>query len=208
MIKRSTLFLLIILNAAILPAQDLDEIFDDGGLSNIQNSVSISLSNLVEGVFSLRYERYLKENTSFALEGGMVLYNGLFPMKAVLGSDLKNYYTVPDSMNSGFYIASELRFYAADQWGYFTAIDMSFRRRKGDFYGDYEYMMGWKFGYRYLFPKKIFLEASLGLGIIAYGHRNNEDYDPFSPVPLPAWKQEFVTIGFALPLKISLGYAF
>jgi hypothetical protein len=208
MIKRVIFFVLIVLNAAILPAQDLDEVFDDNGLSNIDNAVSVSLSNLVEGVLSLRFEHCLRSNLSFALEGGLVLYNGLIPMKGVLGSNIKNYYTVPDSMHAGYFIGSELRLYAADQWGYFTGMDISFRRRKGDFFGDYEFMMGWKFGYKYLFPRKLFIEASLGLGIYAYGHRSIEAYDPFSPIPHPSWKPEFVTIGLAVPIKVSLGYAF
>ena len=205
--KKVYLILFSIFLFSTLQAQDdLDDAFDDGGLSDIKNSVAINVSDLVEGSLSIRYERLIGNSHTLYVEGGLVLYDALIPLKAAIVTNFKDYYNVPSDMHSGFLFGLGYRSYFADQWGFYSSYEIYFRKRKGDYYGDIEFFMGARYGYKYMFDSNIYIDGSIGLGLLTYRH------SAIDPAILPAnpndWEPEFTSFGFGIPFKFSVGYSF
>ena len=60
-----------------LIAQDLDDVFDDGGLSSVRNNINFSASDIVEGFFTVGYDRYVGQSSSVGIAFGLYLFSSV-----------------------------------------------------------------------------------------------------------------------------------
>jgi hypothetical protein len=164
--KRILTILLISISISLqAQEQSLDKVFDDGGLSNIKNNVSISASDLVEGFFTVSYNRYLGERSSLGLAFGLYLFSGP-ALHWNVGLN-KSYYSQLDEIDydRGYMFRFSYRMYTADHYGLFWQYDLMYKSRGID-NANYKFLVipEIKYGYSWSFLDRFRLSASAGFG--------------------------------------------
>ena len=187
----------IFLFSFIAQAQDLDEVFDDGGQSSFKNSVSLRLSSLIEGTPTIQYERFIGENSGLVINAGLSLYEG-FPMTVLVSMDIKEFYTRTGFLNRGFLLGLQYRRYLIDHDGFYTAYEAEFQRRHSvdNLYKDNRFTLTFLYGFKWVIKDAYCITLSTGLGVIYYNRNNTSTLD------------EYVALGFHIPVRFSFTYQF
>ncbi len=180
-----------------LIAQDLDDVFDDGGLSNINNGIGINISKLVEGALCIHYERYLKPNMSLVLNVGPILFDGLPVNFALVSYDNTHYYQPANSLNYGFMFDLQYRGYVAESEGWLAAYEIGYRFQDRTDETNSRYHLTYTFGYKYRI-QHFAISSSLGLGFMVYGYKDKKEVFPSTDY----------SGGLYLPLNIDITYEF
>jgi hypothetical protein len=178
-------------------AQDLDEVFDDGGLSNIKNGIGISISKLVEGAVCIHYERYLKPNMSLVFNVGPILFDGLPMNLAIVAYDKTHYYQPDKTLNYGFIFDLQYRGYVSESDGWLAAYEIGYRYQDLTDETNSRYHLTYTFGYKYRI-QHFAISSSLGLGFMVYGYKNKKDVFPSTSF----------SGGLYFPLNIDITYEF
>ena len=168
---KKLLFLFVILFSISLQAQDLDEVFDDGGLSKIKNNVNFSISDLIGGNLGIGYDRYLGKHTSLGVNVGIFLYNG--PNLFLFYGDMYQAPSMNTEFDKGFIFHFRFRRFNFQSdglyWQYgFTIQSKSNQDSKFDFVSFPDF----KFGYNYPLTERLILSASVGIGLASAGISN------------------------------------
>jgi hypothetical protein len=189
-----SLFFLFSLN---LTAQNLDEVFDDGGLSTVKNNVTFNASDLVEGFISFGYNRYLGQRFSIGLSVGIYAYQG-FPLHLPNDHSFK-YYKI-DNFDRGFMFHLKFRRYWSDHEGFFWQYGILYRKKVLN-NTDYTFtsLPEIKLGYRFNIYQHLYLSASAGWGFGFYGIKS-------SAYRSSVWNVSDVE--WYMPLNIEVAYDF
>jgi hypothetical protein len=164
---KSILITLLIFISISLQAQEqsLDKVFDDGGLSNIKNNVSISASDLVEGFFTVGYNRYIGERSALGLSFGLYLFSGP-ALHWNFGAN-KPYYSQLDDITyaRGYLFRFSYRVYISDHDGLFMQYGFMYKSRGLD-NADYKFLAipEFKYGYSWTLLDRFCMSATAGLG--------------------------------------------
>jgi len=180
-----------------LAGQNLDEVFDDGGLSTVKNNVNFSVSDMIEGFFTLGYQRYIGERSSIGLDVGVFLFTG---PKMHYPYGFSSYYDFPDSFEKGYLLHFRYRHYRADHDGLFWQYGVLFHTRSVN-NKDYTFLSlpEIKLGYRFKLYELFYISASIGGGVAFYTTKNS--YDGYN-----AFYASDAVLYF--PLNIDIAYDF
>ncbi len=189
--------ILISLISLNITAQNLDEVFDDGGLSTVKNNVTFNASDFVEGYLSFGYNRYLGSRTAIGISLGMYIFDGQ-PLK--LPNEFNYDFYDLKNFDSGFMFQFKLRRYWDDHEGFFWQYGYLYRKKvmnNTDF--TLSSLPEVKFGYRFNLYQHIFLSASAGFGFAFYGIKS-------SAIRSSVWNVSEVE--WYIPLNVELAYDF
>jgi len=150
----SVIFLLFVL---IGNAQNLDEVFDDGGLSEVNGFFSTNITKVIEGNINIGYNKYLVNNKySVGLAAGYKVFNGY---DLFYGNDNID-------VDGGYYL--ELNFYMYDYLyeGFYMGEVIRYNRAHTatKTYNNVELVIN--LGYRYYLTNRFSIAADIGLSYI------------------------------------------
>ncbi|RLD67771.1 MAG: hypothetical protein DRI84_01520 [Bacteroidetes bacterium] len=190
-------------------AQDLDDVFDDGGMSNIKNNVGINATDLVEGFLTIQYERYLGPHYAINLRGGPLVYDGI-PMHLMLLFDNSGYVSYDDKFTNGFLMGLNIRVYMADHTGWFTSYDFMFTRRNSISERENTFTFAYIIGFKWNVYNRFSIIPSTGVGL---GFQQLYPlYDPPNTYLTDDDRSfmygEFTNFGFYFPIHINVAYDF
>jgi hypothetical protein len=188
-----SLFFLFSLN---LTSQDLDEVFDDGGLSNMKNNVYFSANDLVEGFISFGYTRYIGSRTAIGLSLGVYIIDGY----SLHLPNNNNSIFHEGGFDSGFRFHFKLRRYLYDYDGFYWQYGYLFQKNvllNTDF--TLSSVPEMKFGYRWNFFQRLSLSASVGFGFGFYSIKS-------SALKSSIWNVS--NIEWYIPLNVEFAYDF
>ena len=177
-------------------AQELDDVFDDGGLSNIKNNVYFSISDISEGYLNIGYARYLGEHTSVGFTFGYHLFDG-YGLNYLAGDAPYNLGKDVD-WDSGYLLRLSVRFSQMHGEGFYTQGGILFHKRTNEvamykFFSFPEY----KIGYQLSLSNRLYASASIGIGIgVGVFGKKDGNYSVF----------DFQDLGFYIPINIDLCY--
>jgi len=181
----------IIISFTSVKAQDLDDVFNDDGISNIKSSVTISASDLIEGYINIGYNRYLFVSGEIGVAFGIYAFNGQ-PMYLEYGESPKN---SDIHFESGYIFRFRLRHYLGDYEGFFLQFGFSYRMKKNN---NIEYkiinLSLVQMGYRYQLAPKMGISIYSGFG----AYFKNQ----------PFYGTGFDHIGVFIPLYMEFSYDF
>lgn len=191
-------FLGLLFTTYSISAQGLDEVFDDGGLSEVKNNINFSVSDFVEGFLTIGYERYVGRSSSVGIGFGVFLFNGM-NMHANFGFD--QYYTYPSiNYEGGFMVQFRYRRYLNDHSGLFWQYGIYYNSR---YIKNIDYTLlsvpETKIGYRWSFLDRLNVAASVGFGFGFHGVKNNASRSSILNVKSVSWY---------IPLNVDLAYDF
>ena len=179
-------------------AQDIDEVFDDGGLASISNNVSFSFSDIKEGYLTINYERYLGEHIGLGFGFGPLLFDG----KMLGYSFVMDEPTDTNSYNKGFKLDFHYRIYFGSQDGFLINYNFGYRNVKNDYLSKNIFeILTFSIGYKWMFYNHFSLIGYAGAGFhfsnsrsLIPSNQNNSSID-----------NEF---GFQFPIRLELAYGF
>ncbi len=155
------LSLFFIISFTSVKAQDLDEVFNDDGISNIKSSVNISASDLIEGYINIGYNRHFYVSDEVGVAFGIYAFNGQ-PMYLEYGEgpNISGLH-----FESGYIFRFRLRRYFGDYEGFFWQFGFNYRMKK---INNIEYktlsVSLVHIGYRYQLAPKMGVSAYSGFG--------------------------------------------
>jgi len=197
--KKLILSILLILSISV-QSQDLDDVFDDGGYSNIKNNVTLSVSDLIEGFINVGYNRNVGDNSTLGFTIGFYLFSGQ-PLHLNIGEE-QSYFTKLEKFtyDKGFMFRFQYRFFFIDYDGLYMQYGFLYNSRKTaastyTFIGAPELKMG----YTWRFLNQFHLNVSGGFG---FGfHFVNKPQVNISILDLD-------NLSIYLPLNLEIGYEF
>ena len=152
--KKNVLALFLFLFVLGVNAQNLDDVFDDGGLSEVQGFFRTNLSKFIEGDINIGYNKYFTDkNISVGLAVGYKVFNGYNMAFGGNAADADggyffefNYYTY-DYLFEGFYLGGVFRY-------------NKYKTSTSDCNG---IDLGVIYGYRYYFADRFSVAADIGV---------------------------------------------
>lgn len=207
MIKKIMIFLFAFTLFTGANAQSLDDVFDDGGLSNINNNVSIRVSDLVEGFVSIGVEHYFKNQSSIGGGFGFLVFDGM-DMHYLLTFDreIPNFHV--GEMTKGYLFHVFYRAYIADHDRLFTQYSFSFKKRQGNLSKEQTFAIPeWRIGYKFKLTNRLSLLAAtgFGLGFEKVSSKPGNTYLDGRPIN---YESEIFNFGFYIPFSIDIAFDF
>ena len=180
---------------SILPmqSQDIDDVFNDGGIASIKQQVGINAGELINGYFTVLYERYFMKELGIGAHIGYLVSDGLVS---------PDYFPRNASFTSGYMIKLYFKGYYSDSFqGLFFEWDYQFRKKNMETFW-YRYSgFGFSGGYK-IKPKKI--GASIYVGPLIgkeYMKRIEVDVDGEHIIESNNWE-------WRLQFGLNLSYSF
>lgn len=189
-------------------SQDLDDVFDDGGISRIKNNVGISATDLMEGFLTINYERYIGEKIALGVRGGFVLFEGVPTyLHFCPFCDNAYYESTGDKFNKGFLMGITYKGYFVDHTAWFVSYDALFFRRNSISERENFFSFSFTFGYKWDIQDRISIIPSTGFGL---------GFSNLYPTNDPALNKEetsfffgdFTNFGFYIPFNLNVAYDF
>lgn len=143
-------------------AQNLDDVFDDGGLSNVNGSLSTNITQLIEGDINIGYNKFLNDKSySIGLAAGYRAFNGYS----------LSYGATNNFVEGGYYL--EFNFYNYDYLfkDFYIGEIVRYNRNhtSTEKYNNIELVIN--VGYRYYLTSRLSVAADIGISytILDYG---------------------------------------
>jgi len=141
----------------------LDEVFDDGGMSSSKQQIGVNAGELLNGYFTMYYERYMSRHIGLGVQLGYLVNDGVVTHDYFIG-----YTDFTSGLMFKFYYK---KYYKFDYRGLFFEWNYQYRYRSQEKYKNAFQGLGFMYGYR-LFYHRIGLSA-YGGGM--YGNENREE---------------------------------
>jgi len=161
---KSLLLLLLLFFSLSIQSQNLEKVFDDGGLSTIKNNVHFSVSDMIEGYLNIGYDRYIGQHSSIGVTVGVYLFNGQ-GLYYFFGDNTQGLGTIHD-FDKGYLIRFQFRSFLFRNDGFFWQYGIMFRQLQNTTH-KYSFLSipEAKFGYQYEITNRITATASVGFGL-------------------------------------------
>ena len=165
--------LILTLTSFNLAGQDLDEVFDDGGLSEVKHNVHFSISDFSEGYLNIGYARYFGDQMFVGITLGYHAFDGYGLY--MFGGDAPYNLGKDSDWDNGYLIRISARGFASRGEGLYAQLGFTFHKRTNEtkkylFFNFIEY----KVGYQLVLSDQLIVSASVGIGfgVGLYGEKD------------------------------------